>query len=311
MALGVSIGSRHRRGSFRGARPFALLGLALASASCVPTFSQAPPSLMIDLPPSAQVPARPFGALPAGAGAAAPEPAGLAAIFRGRTPLDRLRAHDCLAQAIYYEAASESEAGQRAVAQVVLNRVRHPAWPDSVCGVVYQGPMRPGGGCQFTFTCDGSLAARPAGIAWARARLLAREALSGGAFEPVGLSTHYHTHAVAPAWAPGLRRTIAIGAHIFYGLPGGWGEPHAFADTYSGTEPLPRATTMLPRRAGAPSALEALLAPPTAAPAARTVAAAGAADPAPVSTVREEYRNSGQWRADAPAAITGRSLDGR
>jgi hypothetical protein len=300
MALGVSIGNSHRRGIFRGARPFALLGLALASASCVPTFSQTPPSLTIELPTAMPVTAQPRIATSA---AAAPEPAGLAAIFRGHTPLDRLRAHDCLAQAIYYEAASETESGQRAVAQVVLNRVRHPAWPDSICGVVYQGPMRPGGGCQFTFTCDGSLARRPAGIAWARARLLAREALSGGAFEPVGLSTHYHTHAVSPAWAPGLRQTIAIGAHIFYRLPGGSGEPRAFADAYSGSEPLPRATVMLPRRTAVPAALEALLVPTTAAATARTTAAA---DPAPGSSVREEYRHSGQWRADAPAAITGR-----
>src|SRR4051812_14116005 len=77
-------------------------------------------------------------------------------VARGdREALDR--SLECLTQAIYYEARSESDAGQRAVAQVVLNRVRHPAYPDSVCGVVYQGSAR-ATGCQFTFTCDGAMA---------------------------------------------------------------------------------------------------------------------------------------------------------
>ena len=72
----------------------------------------------------------------------------------------RARALDCLTSAIYYEAGQESTDGQRAVAQVVLNRVRHPAFPASVCGVVYEGSTR-ATGCQFTFTCDGSLARAP------------------------------------------------------------------------------------------------------------------------------------------------------
>ena len=118
-----------------------------------------------------------------------------------------MRSIDCLAQAVYYEARSESEDGQRAVAQVVLNRVRHPAWPNSVCGVVYQGPMRPGGGCQFTFTCDGSLATRRPAPRWDEARRIAAEALGGRTYAPVGLPTHYHTNAVFPAWAPQLVKT--------------------------------------------------------------------------------------------------------
>jgi len=92
--------------------------------------------------------------------------------------VDRTRAQQCLTAAIYYEAASESEAGQRAVAQVVLNRVAHPAYPNTVCGVVYEGSER-STGCQFSFTCDGSLARRPSQLFWDRAKTVARQALAG------------------------------------------------------------------------------------------------------------------------------------
>src|SRR5436305_5146589 len=105
------------------------------------------------------------------------------------------RSAECLTQAIYYEARSQSEDGQRAVAQVVLNRVRHPAFPNTVCGVVYQGPVRPGGGWQFTFTCDGALNAAIEPSAWDRARRIAEAALSGSACSQVGLPTHSITTA--------------------------------------------------------------------------------------------------------------------
>ncbi|MEO7177285.1 MAG: cell wall hydrolase, partial [Allosphingosinicella sp.] len=111
-------------------------------------------------------------------------------VFRAVGAADQYRSLQCLAEAVYYEARSESEDGQRAVAQVVLNRVRHPAFPGSVCGVVYQGPLRAGGGCQFTFTCDGSLLRMPFGVDWARARRIAAEALAGYVFAPVGLATN-------------------------------------------------------------------------------------------------------------------------
>src|SRR3546814_18161788 len=84
------------------------------------------------------------------------------------SPIDRARALTCLADAVYYEAASESDAGQRAVAQVVLNRVRHPAFPATVCGVVFQGSER-ASGCQFSFACDGAMARTPSGEAWRKA----------------------------------------------------------------------------------------------------------------------------------------------
>ena len=313
MALGVPIKSRSHRGGLRGPRRWAVAGLALASASCVPaTTSLAPSALTTAAPPMMSI--TPAAPVPAATPASA-VPAEPLLAFAGRTELDRLRSLDCLAQAIYYEAGSESEDGQRAVAQVVLNRVRHPAWPDSVCGVVYQGPMRPGGGCQFTFTCDGALTVRPAGIAWARARALAAEALAGYVHAPVGLSTHYHTHAVFPAWAPRLQRTAAIGAHQFYRLPGGLGAASAFSDNYAGVEPFPRPAFTLLRFRRPSSGLAGLVGPAQSprearwqpeSSSGRHSSAQWAAQNEAEAMVREEYRQSGQWRDDAPRAITGR-----
>src|SRR3546814_14176438 len=80
-----------------------------------------------------------------------------------------------------------SDLGQQAVAQVVLNRVRNPAFPNSVCGTVYEGSSR-STGCQFTFTCDGSLTARREPAAWERARQVAQMALAGFVYAPVGRS---------------------------------------------------------------------------------------------------------------------------
>jgi hypothetical protein len=157
--------------------------------------------------------------------------------IRGINPLDRARATECLTAAIYYEAASEPDDGQRAVAQVVLNRVRHPAFPSTVCGVVYQGAHR-GTGCQFSFACDGASARIPSRAGWARAARIAATALSGYVFSPVGLATHYHTYAVTPAWNRTLVMTDAIGAHFFHRWKGFWGTPLAFRQRYVGREPL-------------------------------------------------------------------------
>ena len=312
MALGVLITAKKPRGAPRGARRWALVGLALASASCVPVSASQRPSA------ASEEPAPPPVAAPSVPAPAAPLPPPVAAAtetllaYHGRTELDRLRSLDCLAQAIYYEAGNESEDGQRAVAQVVLNRLRHPAWPNSVCGVVYQGPMRPGGGCQFTFTCDGSLMARPGGESWARARRLAAEALAGYVHARVGESTHYHANYVYPSWAPRLRQTAVIGAHLFYRLPGAWGDAAAFTDAYTGIEPFPRPSfTMLrrPRTSPGLAALTGLTRSGYGAQDRTGAATTGSGSPPPdpaEAMVREEYRHSGQWRADAPQSITGR-----
>lgn len=147
----------------------------------------------------------------------------------------RGRALECLTQAVYYEARSESEDGQRAVAQVVLNRVRHPAYPNSVCGVVYQGSQR-ATGCQFSFTCDGSISGATEPYAWDRARRIAAAALRGSVYRPVGLATNYHTTAIRPYWAPSLVPQITLGAHIFYRRPGS-GTVEAFSQAPSDWEP--------------------------------------------------------------------------
>lgn len=128
------------------------------------------------------------------------------------------RSLQCLTEAIYYEARSESEGGQRAVAQVVLNRVRHPAYPNTVCGVVYQGSHRTTG-CQFSFTCTGVMGPIGEPAAWNRARQIANAALRGQVYRPVGLAVNYHTTAINPYWASSLRTQTTVGAHIFYTRP--------------------------------------------------------------------------------------------
>jgi hypothetical protein len=219
---------------------------------------------------------------------------------------DIARAQECLTTAIYYEAASESDAGQRAVAQVVLNRVAHSAWPNTVCGVVYQGSARQTG-CQFSFTCDGSLARRPSRGGWERAGRIARAALAGTVYAPVGLSTHYHTLAVHPYWADSLNRTTVIGAHVFYRWPGAAGERGAFAFAYDGGEPAPsRAASQAAGPDPVALADAASLAEvpgneadPAPAPAPTPAAAStprAAESRLPASgSVRSEYANAGRW----------------
>lgn len=162
-------------------------------------------------------------------------PAAMPLVAKG-SMTDQERALHCLTQAIYYEAASESDSGQRAVAQVVLNRVSHPAYPNTVCGVVYQGSTRKTG-CQFTFTCDGALARQPSRFGWDRARAVAQAALAGSVYAPIGLATHYHTIAIHPYWADSLTQVGVIGAHIFYRFGGAAGKPAAFRNVYLGAEP--------------------------------------------------------------------------
>ncbi len=247
------------------------------------------------------------------------------------TGMNKARALRCMTQAIYYEAASESEAGQRAVAQVVLNRVAHSAWPSSVCGVVYEGSTR-STGCQFSFTCDGSMRRKPSSSSWARAQGIASRALTGDVFKPVGLATHYHTNWVNPYWAPSLNFIGSIGAHRFYKMRGRNGTQAAFKGRYAGIERIP--TPNYGRRAQ-PSAPDAFIPgssytgftplPPAPAfgagssagnapavssgngagnvvPSGAATGAAKPADPYANSTilpgsgqVKQEYANSGQW----------------
>ena len=156
-------------------------------------------------------------------GPAAPLPATMSAALRERRDaivpeVPRLTAADrrCLATAVYFEARGESDQGQAAVAQVVLNRARSGTYPETVCGVVYQNRQLRNA-CQFSFACDG----RPDRVsepkAWATAQRIADE-VAGGRARSAALvtATHYHAGYVSPSWAPRMKRLTKIGQHIFY-----------------------------------------------------------------------------------------------
>jgi hypothetical protein len=128
----------------------------------------------------------------------------------------RLAEQNCLARAIYFEARSESELGQLAVAKVILNRVKDPNYPKSICGVVYQGATR-NNSCQFSFACDGQPDDPRSREAWGRATRTAQKALDGDqTVKIMGAATHYHADYVRPRWSRGMKRLIKIGRHIFY-----------------------------------------------------------------------------------------------
>ena len=125
---------------------------------------------------------------------------------------------NCLAQAIYYEARSEPRVGQVAVADVVLNRVESALYPNSICEVVYQGSERRTG-CQFSFTCDGSLEARLNQRKWKESEDLAGAVLAGLRLPISRNATHYHADYVTPYWAARLTPTATVGTHKFYKFP--------------------------------------------------------------------------------------------
>lgn len=123
--------------------------------------------------------------------------------------------HRCLAEAIYYEARSETKSGQKAVAEVVQNRVKSKHYPNTICGVVYQGAERTTG-CQFSFACDGSTMKEPRGKHWTIAQDISTLMVTGGVKPFTDNSTHYHTVAINPVWSSNLRATKNIGFHKFY-----------------------------------------------------------------------------------------------
>jgi spore germination cell wall hydrolase CwlJ-like protein len=131
---------------------------------------------------------------------------------------------ECLAQAIYFESRGEPDLGQMAVAQVVINRVKNPAYPDDICGVVYQNRnlFRR---CQFTFACDRLADTIREPEAWEKAMRIAKSYASGEAWvAAIGAATHYHAHHVAPGWAQRMKVVKVIEGHIFYMTQNGdWG----------------------------------------------------------------------------------------
>jgi hypothetical protein len=206
-----------------------------------------------------------------------PNPAARAFVLR-HDAANAARATDCLAAAVVYEAGDDPP-GQRAVAQVVLNRLRHPAFPKTVCGVVFQGQER-ATGCQFTFTCDGALRRyTPTPEAWARARTVAAAALAGAVYRRVGYATHYHTDWVVPYWSASLDKIAAVHTHLFFRWTGWWGTPPAFNRQVQPVEPVIAQLAAL-------SPAHAPVDPLTGLPAGVAVADAAAADgggPAPTA----------------------------
>ncbi|ANY19838.1 Spore cortex-lytic enzyme precursor [Tsuneonella dongtanensis] len=249
------------------------------------------------------------------------------------TGIDKARALQCMTLALYYESANEPTEGQRAVAQVILNRVAHPSYPNSVCGVVFQGSERKTG-CQFSFTCDGSLNRKPAKASWDRARGVAAASLAGYVYAPIGLATHYHATYVLPYWASSLTNVGTIGLHTFYKWRGVAGRSDAFAARYAGREPVaaphPRSYTDPAGSAPDPVVLaqayeaarmkavaaSAAYAPPPPPVYAAPVQARGgdrlyAAENLPqTGTVKAEYANSGRWIAQ-PGATPAADVNAR
>ena len=244
----TAAGGRHRAAALWRAYPrevigAGLLGVVAAAAIATSVISSnaqndiakaappAPPPLILKQIPTDQA-LKLNAQIPLASG---PNPAAAPFVFKGNAAA-RAQALNCLASAVYYEAGNQDENGERAVAQVVLNRVRHPAFPASVCGVVYQGSTKVTG-CQFTFTCDGSLNRQPDPDGWRRAVRVANDALSGSVFAPVGWATHYHADYVVPTWASSMAKSAIVGAHIFYRWSGSWGQPAVFTQAYAGHEP--------------------------------------------------------------------------
>ncbi|WP_242528132.1 cell wall hydrolase [Novosphingobium sp. PY1] len=237
---------RETKYAVAGVVPVFVMVMMLAhSASPAPTRHEAIPRLGDTVPPASVRSAKLVqAALPASHWVGSPQqpamltvtyakPRSAAPFFYKGTTSDRERAVNCLAAAAWYEAGNDPE-GQRSVMQVVLNRVRHPTFPSSVCGVVFEGSERTTG-CQFTFTCDGSMQRRfPSPRQWTLAQALAEKALTGSVDDTVGQATHYHADYVSPWWSGALQQVSQIGAHIFYRWPGGRG--HLARNRNSGGE---------------------------------------------------------------------------
>ncbi|KWV90960.1 cell wall hydrolase [Erythrobacter sp. YT30] len=207
-----------------------LADISAMAADFVAVGADAPEGLGDELTPQSAFElnaARPFGDRPI---------APASSFASGLSGADLYRAEGCLAVAGLYE-AGPSRDDQRPVMQVVLNRVRHPAWPNSVCGVVFQGAAR-STGCQFSFTCDGSMQRRQySDQQYQAAKTLAAMMLRGATDPRVGWSTHYHTDWVYPHWSDNLDKTAAVKTHVFFRWPGYWGTKDAFTSRPAGKEP--------------------------------------------------------------------------
>ncbi|MBM3544033.1 MAG: cell wall hydrolase [Alphaproteobacteria bacterium] len=145
-----------------------------------------------------------------------PSPDALGFRYQGETQAEfEERERRCLATALYFESRGEPIRGQIAVGQVILNRVRSPNFPETICGVVFQGQHQPG--CQFSFACDGKTDAPRNSAQWGLAQDLAKQIMAGEHWLPeLGYSTYFHATYVSPYWRGGMSRSDRIGRHIFY-----------------------------------------------------------------------------------------------
>ena len=215
-----------------------------------------------------------------------PTPEALNFRYHGESQAEfETREKRCLAIAIYFEARGEPQRGQVAVGQVILNRVRSPLFPETICGVVYQGQMSPG--CQFSFTCDGRTDVPRNDAQWAQAQDIARRITKGELWLPeVGYSTYYHADYVRPNWASSMSRIDTIGRHIFYKkrneepyLVEASTAPEPQAPQQATLEPAPQQATLEP--APQQASLDPMPSLFTLAPAVSLVAATGESSNAP------------------------------
>lgn len=218
--------------------------------------------------------------------------AGSASPFQLRGALDESRDLECLSQAVYYEARGESESGQAAVAQVVLNRVRHPAFPKSICAVVFQGART--SSCQFSFACDGASHHPVDSLAWRRAAKVASRALDGAVSADVGNSTHFHVAGLNAGWGPNLLKVAQIGSHIFYRFAGHSGAARMF---HGDVQPSDMATDVRPVFASFVPSL------PTAAQASQVLASTAAAVGHAASAVETAAKAAVSGGSDAKPVV--------
>jgi spore germination cell wall hydrolase CwlJ-like protein len=215
-------------------------------------------------------------------------------------PMQAARALDCLSQAVYYEARGESRTGQAAVAQVVLNRVRSRLYPNSVCGVVYQGAQTRV--CQFSFACDGSMNRRLNATAWRRSRAVAARALGGSVMAQVGNATHFHVVGMGQIWGARLQRVAQIGDHVFYAFSGRRRNLNSGPEVYTPASEVADAPVYAQQAADASASDRAnepsmiLASAVTATPLGEGGSLAKPAEPAsaPAATAAAEHRNAGE-----------------
>ena len=128
---------------------------------------------------------------------------------------DYQKAKYCLAEAVYFESRDQPDKGQRAVAQVIINRVKSPHYPSTICGVIYQNAGHRNA-CQFSYTCDGKTERVTEHDAWTHAQKVAEQAIEGESHVNIGNALFYHADWVWPSWRHEMHRVGQIGEHIFY-----------------------------------------------------------------------------------------------